>query len=422
MTRSLHKLCGGRFFTKGASAIRMAANDINRRGIIPGAYVTLIGKDSFPTASINQGAVTDAVYASITLLQQGVIGVIGDVSSSWTSLSALMTSVLEIPQCSFAATAVSFSDKTEYKYFFRTIPTQTLVSDAMMSFAATQGWSKVGIVYSDDAMGQQFCQHTIVQSSINNMQVTRYQAFPSDATTDDIANTIRNVTSGGVRIILLAASVRAQTSIMIQAAEMGYVSDDYVWLISSNIAQDLQVAVDARNHNISSQQPSYPIAINGSAHLDFNSAFNGLFMFDNWLSLDGYPPYEAFLDSWSALDPMAYPYAGHRNISTNEGLAYSCMMVMAEGFSQAVANTTNHTQGLLELKSGDLGQYLIPPAFNVGYVGPEGPMVFDSNGDVTKGNYQIYNLQRGSSVVVGQSMGGEIRFTGSLMYHDGTST
>lgn len=83
----------------------MAVNEINARGMIPGAYITLIEKDSFPEQSADQSAVTDAVYASVTLLQQGVIGVIGDVSSSWTSLSALMTSTLEIPQCSFTASA-----------------------------------------------------------------------------------------------------------------------------------------------------------------------------------------------------------------------------------------------------------------------------------------------------------------------------
>lgn len=83
----------------------MAVNDINTRQVIPGAYITLIEKDSFPDSSLDQMSVTNAVYASVTLLQQGVIGVIGDISSSWTSLSALMTSTLEIPQCSFTANA-----------------------------------------------------------------------------------------------------------------------------------------------------------------------------------------------------------------------------------------------------------------------------------------------------------------------------
>ena len=83
----------------------MAAHEINTQGMIPGGYITLIEKDSFPTNGLGQTSVTDAVYAAVTLLQQGVVGVIGDVSSSWTSLSALMTGALQIPQCSFSASA-----------------------------------------------------------------------------------------------------------------------------------------------------------------------------------------------------------------------------------------------------------------------------------------------------------------------------
>lgn len=174
----------------------MAMNDINARGVIPGAYITLIEKDSYPEASASQNAVTDAVYASVTLLQQGVIGVIGDVSSSWTSLSALMTSTLEIPQCSFTANAskllytslflcqlllllhrsinplyflVAFSDKTQYKYFFRTIPTQVIAADIMLAFAASQGWSKVGVLYTDDPLGQQCKAMLIVTQGLNSL-------------------------------------------------------------------------------------------------------------------------------------------------------------------------------------------------------------------------------------------------------------
>lgn len=84
----------------------MAVNTINQKKLISGAYVTLVQKDSFPNKRAgDQGAVTEAVYASAALLQQGVIAVIGDISSSWTTLSALMTSTLEIPQCSFTANA-----------------------------------------------------------------------------------------------------------------------------------------------------------------------------------------------------------------------------------------------------------------------------------------------------------------------------
>lgn len=82
----------------------MAVNTINSNQLIPGAYVTLIQKDSYPNGGASeQSSVTSAVYSSVTLMQQGVIGIIGDISSSWTSLSALMSSTLQIPQCSFAS-------------------------------------------------------------------------------------------------------------------------------------------------------------------------------------------------------------------------------------------------------------------------------------------------------------------------------
>lgn len=172
----------------------MAANEINQKQLIPGAYITLVHKDSFPA---NNGTVTEAVYASVTLIQEGVIAVIGDVSSSWTTLSAMLTGTLEIPQCSFTASAskynplsvfrckkkkilknlklndeiVGFSDKTQYKYFYRTIPTKITIADAMLDFVVTQQWKNIGVIYSNDLLGQHcklffFC-YSLVQSTTN---------------------------------------------------------------------------------------------------------------------------------------------------------------------------------------------------------------------------------------------------------------
>lgn len=66
-------------------------------------------------------------------------------------------------------------------------------------------------------------------------------------------------------------------------------------------------------------------------------------------------------------------------------LAYSCMMVMAKGFGKLIQDSNNQTDQLLKLASGGLGDQLLPPIFNINYVGPEGPMVYDQNGDLTTG-------------------------------------
>lgn len=77
-------------------AVRLALTEINALGIIPGAIVTLIEKDSSTD-------MTQAVFSTVSLIQDGVIGVIGDIS--FAALTAFMTSTLQIPQCSFSANA-----------------------------------------------------------------------------------------------------------------------------------------------------------------------------------------------------------------------------------------------------------------------------------------------------------------------------
>ncbi|KAK4519568.1 uncharacterized protein ATC70_009804 [Mucor velutinosus] len=94
----------------GLSGVQIAVNEINQWNIIPGAFVTLIEKDAVDNQPIEQDqfsshAISQAIDSVVSLIQHGVIGIIGDVSNSFTTLSALMTGTLEIPQCSYSATA-----------------------------------------------------------------------------------------------------------------------------------------------------------------------------------------------------------------------------------------------------------------------------------------------------------------------------
>jgi ABC-type branched-subunit amino acid transport system substrate-binding protein len=89
----------------GTSAIRLAVSEINEKGMIPGAYITLVLKDSFNGMDPENSGAAQAIFSTVALLQTdgGVSGVIGDVSSALTVQSALLTSRLSIPQCSYSA-------------------------------------------------------------------------------------------------------------------------------------------------------------------------------------------------------------------------------------------------------------------------------------------------------------------------------
>ena len=98
-----------------------------------------------------------------------------------------------------------------------------------------------------------------------------------------------------------------------------------------------------------------------------------------------HPPLVFFLDALINLVKIRYPEAGSPNISTNEGLAYSCMMMMAEGFKNILTTSNNRSGQLAQLAAGNLDQDMQPAMFNVGYVGPNGPMLLDNNGDMMTG-------------------------------------
>ncbi|KAF9920195.1 hypothetical protein FBU30_009996 [Linnemannia zychae] len=379
----------------GTSAIRLAVSEINANGLIPGAYVTLVLKDSFNGADAENSGAAQAIFSTVSLLQTegGVSGVIGDVSSALTAQSALLTSRLSIPQCSYSAGAIQLSKKDDYDYFFRTIPTDLMFGRVMIEFVANRGWKSVAVFYTGDELGSQMMDTIEREAMERNITIGYRKAFWDSKSSSDIGAGLEALKASGQQIVLVPTTGEPQTRLITEAVRMGLVSKDYVWMTQSK-----DVLLDRE----STLKPS---------------DLNGLFMFENMLQLDGYQPYEEFLDKWQALNPEEYPYSGKREITGNEALAYSCMMVMANGFANAVKG--NWT-ALHMLSSGRLGHLLSPINMNTNYTGPGGPMVFNESGDVIHGNFNLNNLQNGRIVSIGTSYSGNFNLSSPPMYYDGT--
>ncbi|KAF9187690.1 hypothetical protein BGZ51_001137 [Haplosporangium sp. Z 767] len=384
----------------GTSAIRLAVSEINEKRLIQGAYITLVLKDSFNGMDPENSGAAQAIFSTVALLQSegGMAGVIGDVSSALTVQSALLTSRLSIPQCSYSAGSTQLSNREDYGRFFRTIPTELMFGRVMMDFVANRGWKTIAVFYTGDALGSEMIDSIELQAKRRNITVGYKRTFWEQGTSSDVGPGLDALQESGHRIILVAAVGVPQIRLMMEAVRKGLVSKDYVWLTINQVTESLL------NMEGSTLEPS---------------DLNGLFMFDNMLRLHGYRPYEEFLDKWEALDPLEYPYAGERDISSNEAQAYSCMMVMANGFANAVKG--NWT-ALRMLSVGKLGPKLGPLAMNTNYTGPGGPMAFDEDGDVVYGNFILYNFQNGRVVSIGTSYSGVFNLSSPPMYFDGTYT
>ncbi|KAI8352316.1 periplasmic binding protein-like I [Mortierella sp. GBAus27b] len=282
----------------GTSAIRMAVSEINAKSLIPGAYITLVLKDSFNGVDPENSGASQAIFSTVSLLQaDGVSGVVGDVSSALTVQSALLTSRLSIPQCSFSAGSTQLSSKEDYGYFFRTIPTELMFGRVMMDFVVNRGWKSIAVFYTGDALGSEMMDSVDLYANRWNINVGYRRAFWELGSSSDVGPGLDALKDSGQRIVLVAAVGLPQVRLIMEAVRKGLVSNDYVWLTINQVTEPI-------------------LEMEGSTLKPRD--LNGLFMFDNMLRLRGYRPYEEFLDRWAALDALEYPFAGERNISSNE--------------------------------------------------------------------------------------------------------
>lgn len=389
----------------GTSAIRLAFKEINEgQQLLPGAWLTAVQQDSFGAAanqsthSTSSGA--QAIYATMALEQIGVVSVIGDVTSSQTVFSALITSKLQIPQCSYSAGSSELSNKDDFSTFFRTIPSNIAFANVMVDIAHNRGWKRYGILHTADTLGQQMSSAASARGRDLGLQLVRTQLFFEQGADSNLRVPLQNIKDANIRVIILGAVGPEQIQILTMAASMKMTGEfGYVWIVINNVIEDLR--------------PNFPDS--------FNTTWQGLIMVDNLLELKGNAEYETFLDKWEKLDPKQFPKAGSRSITSNEGLAYSCAMVLARGFARTIQNFPDNNRALRDLAGGKLSANFTLNTWNTGYVGPGGPMGFDQNGDVQNGNFRVLNFHDGIADKVGTSQQGVISFGKSLVFFDGTS-
>jgi ABC-type branched-subunit amino acid transport system substrate-binding protein len=141
-----------------------ALQRINKEGIIlPGIK---LGLSAFDTCSSETTALDRTVEEFITDHKCGseedkgaiggrqVVGIVGPLYSSVSVQVAHLLRLFKMPQISYDSTSSELSDKTKYKYFLRTVPSDFLQARVMADILDHFGWSYVSAVYSDDNYGR----------------------------------------------------------------------------------------------------------------------------------------------------------------------------------------------------------------------------------------------------------------------------
>ncbi|KAG0357176.1 hypothetical protein BG005_003840 [Podila minutissima] len=348
---------------KGLSAIRLAVNDVNDKHIIP--------DPALQTATGGSAAISGAAR----LIATKVGGVIGDIRSDLTRYEALMTSSVQIPQCSYAAGNTMLSDVRAYPYFFRTIPTNIVVLDAILALVRAAGWKRISLFYDNEYLGWAGREYFSARAAKMGIFILAYESLltagvPYDASYDFVKTRIRSTQS---RIQVLFATGTQQKDVLHQMKVSGLMGKDYAWVTMNDIVETLEQDTDV-------------------------AGYDGLIMIDNAYKLPGYEP---------------YPGTGDPELDNNEGMAYSCVMMFAEAYAAHIRNAeeqgTSRSEMIRRVITGEgTGSLRVPHQFiNTPYHGPSGAITLDVNGDRKDGVYNAMSMEDGRSVIFARINSGD---------------
>ena len=137
----------------------------------------------------SEGESPDEAQAGVDqLLAANVDAVIGPASSliALEVLDELMAAGVLV--CSPAATALSLNDYPDRELFFRTVPSDSLMAQAMAVVASNTGVDTYAVVYLDDQFGRPFAQEAIRRLEGPEIEAPYEVPFPTDATPEELAD------------------------------------------------------------------------------------------------------------------------------------------------------------------------------------------------------------------------------------------
>lgn len=152
-----------------AEAMVLAVNIINNNSrLLPGLRMGFDIRDtcSSPFNALNESVrfvMQGKLDGTIIHSKIGISGAVGPASSTESARTAGFLQAFQIPQISYASTAVTLSDKTRYPYFLRTLPSDVFQAQAMADVVVHFNWTSVIAMHSDDDYGlsgiKAFVQH-----------------------------------------------------------------------------------------------------------------------------------------------------------------------------------------------------------------------------------------------------------------------
>ncbi|CAF4159030.1 unnamed protein product [Rotaria magnacalcarata] len=162
-----------------------------------------------------------------------IVGVVGPASSTKVRYLGPFAARIHLPLISYAATNADLDDTYNYATFYRTIPSDTLLAEAIVQLFTFFSWTSCIIIVGKDDYGYGGLK---ILSEVYHSDLSIQDRLIFDLRLDKFhANLTETLEKSRSRIVLVWACQNSTTRIIHHALTNGLIGGNYVWIMTSKV-------------------------------------------------------------------------------------------------------------------------------------------------------------------------------------------
>ncbi|KAG6674787.1 hypothetical protein I3842_15G062600 [Carya illinoinensis] len=216
----------------GWSCINMALSDFYASNSHYKTRLVLDTRDS-------KNDVVEAAVAALYLIKNTEVqAIIGPQNSIQANFVIDLGEKAHVPIISFSATSSSLtSHKSEY--FFRVAQNDSAQVKAISAIVKAFGWKQAVPIYIDNEYGEGIIPFLIDALQDVDARVPYRSVIAPLATDDEISEELYKLMTMQTRVFIVHMSQNLNSRLFTKAKEIGMMSEGYVWIVTSGIANSL---------------------------------------------------------------------------------------------------------------------------------------------------------------------------------------
>lgn len=210
------------------AAARMAIQDVNERGVIPGYRLEMYDNDT----RCDSGAAINAFFHAIYRKQQMTM-LLGTSSSEVTERLAKVVSHWGVLQISFGSLSSVLSDRAGFPLFFRTVAPDSSHNAARVAFLKRFRWDAVATLHEDDELYALAINELLTQLEGANIAVSSSESV----TRNDFLEQIQELKNTDSRIIIGSFSRHMARKIFCEVYKQGMYGAEFQWIVPGGLGE-----------------------------------------------------------------------------------------------------------------------------------------------------------------------------------------